>query len=405
MEKLPETISEFEIKPLNSLSSDKFEELQNLTDESVTVATLFLPMEVKGAETRKNHIVFKNALHEATEKLSEDEREHGRIGKMLRDLSFLDDSTEEFWQHQDKGLVMIVADNGKVTAIQTPFSLDPFVHVGPRPSLGRLLPLTDENRLYVLVLDLNKTRLFDVSRWCAREIALENVPTSLDEAMRYDDPEKSLQHHTAESATGGSPQNTMYHGHGITGDETRQKKIRRFFEMVNHDLASNFPDREVPLLLFGLETEIGHYRPVNSYPHLLDEAIVFNSTDLSDDKLKAKMLEAVEARAVKAHNESLKNLESQINRGNGTTDLREIVKGAETGRIDTLYVTKGSSQYGVYEAESNSVELEKDGESGKRSEDLVERAVLTTVRTGGRVHHTDRNELPSGVALAAIFRY
>jgi len=46
-------------------------------------------------------------------------------------------------------------------------------------------------------------------------VELEDVPQSIAEALRYDDPEKSLQFHTGTSGGGNGERAAMFHGQGI----------------------------------------------------------------------------------------------------------------------------------------------------------------------------------------------
>ncbi|NNE93481.1 MAG: hypothetical protein HKN23_17685, partial [Verrucomicrobiales bacterium] len=205
MKTMPETIEKIQYKPAESLRNGGIANLLNATADSDTVVTLLLPMEEKGAETRKNHIIFKNALSDAARQLPEKARNHGRIGQVLKDLEFFDNPVAEFWQHQENGLVMIIPDSEDITVFKTPFPVEKAVEVSEKPRISRLLPLADDSRIYVLLLDLDGIRLFHAGRWDVEEIELNDVPTSLEEAMRFDDPEKSLQFHTSEvSQTPGS---------------------------------------------------------------------------------------------------------------------------------------------------------------------------------------------------------
>jgi hypothetical protein len=68
------------------------------------------------------------------------------------------------------------------------------VFVANRFHLKPLIPLlTEESGFYVLALSQNEIRLLEGNRYCAWEVELEHVPTSLAEATGYDEPERELQ--------------------------------------------------------------------------------------------------------------------------------------------------------------------------------------------------------------------
>lgn len=398
-------IENLKIYPVAKLKSDDFSHLLSPPEKGGAVVTLQMPMEKKGSQTRKNPIIFKNALKKASEMLSEEQREAGEIGKVLKNLEFLEDAAIDFWQHQQKGLALIIEESGAVTAFQTPFELEEFVWVGKRPRLGRLIPLTDELRFYVLALDLNKLRLFEASRWAVDEIEIIHGPSSLDDAMKYDDPEKSLQHHSSGRSTGsGGKVDAVHHGQG-GNEDAKPKNIRRYFEMVDKTLADHFSDKTTPLVLFGPDSEVGEYREVNSYPHLVEDDIRFNPSNQSDSELEKRMLDWVKEKAVAEAKEQVESLDNNIGQGLGSADFAEVIKAAFTGKVATLFVKKGASHFGTYDAETHTVTAGDASSADEGEDELIEAAVMHTAAAGGRVRYVGDDDLEDNADIAAAFRY
>jgi hypothetical protein len=227
-------------KELTSLSGKDFEAMIQPVNKGELVLTLRLPMERKGSETRKNHIRFKNALQEAEALLESHSGDHKELAETLTLLSGHAEEGDDFWQHQDAGLAITITASGTIRSFKVPFSLDQTVTLDDTAHLTPLLRLLDPTMVSVLALDLGKTELFEASPWSFRRLDMGDMPESLDEAMKYDDPEKSLQHRSV----GGN--NTAYHGHFISGDEEHNKKIQRFFEMIDHELPNQLPDPNRP---------------------------------------------------------------------------------------------------------------------------------------------------------------
>jgi hypothetical protein len=64
--------------------------------------------------------------------------------------------------------------------------------------------------------------------WLQYRPGLEDVPTSIAEALKYDDPEKNLQFHTGTTGGGGGERSAMFHGQGAGNDEQeRSPKSKR----------------------------------------------------------------------------------------------------------------------------------------------------------------------------------
>lgn len=88
-----------------------------------------------------------------------------------------------------------------------------------------LLPVVSgEGEFYVLALSQDEVRFFHGARYTMSAVALLNVPTSLAEALRYDEFENQLQFHSATGQTTvtgapGGPPPSIFHGQGNAGDD------------------------------------------------------------------------------------------------------------------------------------------------------------------------------------------
>jgi hypothetical protein len=394
------------IHPISEIKSQNFTHLLSPPDDGGVVVTLLLPMDRKGVETRKNPIVFKNAIKKAEDMLSEEQRDSGEIEQVLKQLKEMYHENSDFWQTQQNGLAMIVNESGELNAFKTPFPLEEFVWVGKRPRLGRLMPLTDELRFYILALDLNKLRLFEATRWNIDEIDLVHVPSSLEEVTKYDDPEKSLQHHSSGSSTGtGGKTDAGHHGQGGGTEDTKSKSIHRYFEMIDKNLSSHFDDLSIPLVLFGQDSPVGHYREVNSYPHLHEDDIRFNPSHQSEDELEKRMLDWVREQADINMLNSIESLHSHIGQGQGSAVFSEVIKAVFTGRVATLFVKKGAVHYGTYDLNSHVVTSPDSDTAGVDENELVEEAVMQVTAAGGAVRYLAAEENTLEADIAATFRF
>ncbi len=403
-------INELNEKRLSHLDADEFATALRQSRNDGPVVTMLMPMERRGPDTRKNHIVFKNILRQAQEAVNGSTPRAAEISARLTALESFDAPTHGFWQDQDEGLAMVVEPEGRVTAYKVPFRLEPYVRVDHQPYLSPLLRLAAGRSYHVLSLDLDELRLFRASAWQLDEIELSDVPTSLAEAMKYDDPEESLQVRgtiqriAAEPGSGTGRPVAAYHGHGVTNENVRNIKIRRYFEMVDKDLAKNFDTREVPLVLMGPPDLVGFYRNVNSYPHLQEETIAMNPSSLSPDELRERICTWVRGRDHDDRHKALATLSDNMGVGEGSADFAEVVKAASDGRVSTLFVKAGERRYGVNDRQADQVVVHETPEDGDT--ELVEATVLCAAEGGAAIHYLEGEEaLPGGGCLAAIFRY
>ncbi|CAN5193165.1 hypothetical protein BH23VER1_BH23VER1_12060 [soil metagenome] len=387
-------------RTITTLNPTEFASLARRKDiggeSGAEVVSMCLPTEVRGAETRENHIRFKNVWREALERYSGSE-----AAANLRALEFLNVEGAPFWQHQSEGLILSVDAEG-VEAFHLPFKVGPFVYGGSRVYTLPAARLLAHNGNRVLALDLDALRLFRFTGVSLVEENLpEGVPASLEEAMQFDDPERSLQHHTA--AKFGGSHTTMFHGQGTAGDEaTKKPKIRRFFEMVRAGLPQ-IKDRS--LVLLGPPDEVGIYRNVADEGELDPRFIELNPGGISAAELTARVREWFAPRAAAVVAEARERVGNAIGQNQGSDDAADVILHCVEGRVSLLVVREGSRRWGRVDAEHRKVELH-DGQPGGEADDdeLVDLAVHHAASTGARVI-VDTAAAEGAPDLAAAYRY
>jgi len=371
--------------------------------------SIYLPMETRGKETRQNPIRFKNALKEAeaqleAQSLRPNERE--TFIAPLRDLQ----EDRPFWQHQAHGLA-VFRTRDDFRTYRTNLSLPELTVVSDRFHLKPLLGLfAAEARFYVLTLSLGGVTLYEGTVRGLHEIDLPDTPRSMEEALRYDVPEKSLQYHSKTPPPQQQPQQggqrpAIFHGHGAAADDLERKKdALRFFQEVDRGANRALAGQEAPLLLAGLDHEVSLYREANSYPHLLAEAIPAHVADVSQEELCERAWDHVRPVFERDREERIERLRALEETDQVSTETRTIVQAATVGRIDTLFVPVGVQRWGIFDP--NRLEVEEHPDARVPGDvDLLDTAAVWALRNGGTVYVED----PAGTDLktlpAAIFRY
>lgn len=381
---------------LHKLSAEKFATLSSPAADGSTVVTLCVPMEKKGRETRKNHIIFKNALRKAQDLVAK-RLPDSSLNDTLASLEALNAETHDLWQHQQHGLLMIVREEGEdsVEAFQLPYHVEKSVHLGETPYTVPLIKLVGQIDVPVLALDLEKTELLRAYPNHFERIDLGDTPTSLAFAMRYDDPEESLQQRSISSGAGAA-----FHGQGVTGDETEKKKIQRFFEMLDNGLTQPLRDFERPLVLLGPASETGLFRKVTQQK-LSEHSIELNPSHLSDDELTEHLAETLENVAADERKVALERLGDAIGQGQGSDDAEEIVRAAATGKVAELFVQEDSELYGTISDDLSAANVRDTRQSGDR--DMINYAATQTTQNSGEIYLVPEDE--AAAPLAAIYRY
>jgi hypothetical protein len=367
--------------------------------------SIYMPTHRFGREQQQDPIRFKNLVTRAEEKLLDSGLRRPEVLDLLRPAeSLLED--KDFWQHQSDGLAVFLAPNFS-QIYRLPSGFDELMVIGDNFQIKPLLPLLAENgQFYILALSLNEIRLFLGTRDTVNAIDLPDVPTSMQEALSMDDPEKHLDFHTGTknpATSGGRP--AMFHGQGVQADEQDKENILRYFQLVDKGLSKLFSGITIPMVLAGVDYLLPIYHQANTYPNLLEEGLKGNPEGLDGKKLHKSTWELVEPRFVKEQKEALEQFKQLHGQENdlASDDLKTVVKAANFGRVDTLIIPSGVQRWGYYDSQKNKVVLET--EANSENEDLLDFAAAHTLFNSGKVFTVQPENLPGNGDLAAIMRY
>jgi len=375
------------------------ERLKELVERQKGVCvSLYMPTHRTAAETQQDQIRFKNLLAEAEKALSDAYPEGQKLLEPARNL--LEDNP--FWQHQGDGLAVFLSP-GEFQYFRLPISLEELVVVGGRWHLKPLISLlSGDGRFYVLALSQGEVRLFQCMRYSVGEVALEGIPGSMAEALKYDDPERQVQFRTA-APTGSGKRAALFHGHGVGTDDSKDN-ILRYFRQIDKGLRTLLGEERAPLVLAGVDYLFPIYREANTYANLLDKGITGNPEGLTEKELHRQSWEIVEPLFQQEEKEAAARYGQLTNTDQASADLKAIVPAAYYGKVEVLFVAAGVQQWGTFELEENVVSLHSKQDPG--NEDLLDLAAIQTLLHGGTVYAVDQERVPDEeAALAAIYRY
>jgi hypothetical protein len=318
--------------------------------------------------------------------------------KLLEDIPF--------WQDQSDGLAVFLAPE-VFHYYRLPLSFEELVVVGDRFHLKPLLPLlSGDGRFYVLALSQNEVRLLQGSQYCVDKIELKEVPKSLAETLKYDEPLKQLQYHSGTpSSAGKTKSSVIFHGQGVGADD-KDTNILRYFQQINKGISELFESEESPLVLAGVEYLLPIYREANTYPHLVKEGITGNPEVFDEKELHTQAWNIVQPLFLKTQHERYEKYKELVGTGNTavSNELKEIIPAAYYGRVETLFVSTKKHQWGSFDPDTKEIHLQE--KSGQRGEDLLDFAAIQTLLHGGTVYAGEPEKIPDDKGLvAAIFRY
>lgn len=381
------------------------EELKALVEQTqYPCISLYMPTVRAGTEVQQNAIRFKNLIRQAETLLEEEyELNHADALKLLQPAMDLDQ--DDFWQHQNEGLAIFLSE-GFLREYRLPFMFDELVVVSNRFHVKPLMPLLiGDGEFYLLALSQKQVRLFEGTRYGITEIELEDVPTSLDDALQYDETAKDGQFRIGTTSGNPRPQQAgSFHGQGSPDRDDFKADILQFFHVLDQGLHKYLNGKKAPLVLAGVNYLLPIYQEANTYPHLINEIIpVENIGTLKPEDLHQPAWAIVEPHYTQTQQSAIEHYHELAGTGKTSTDLKEVVAGAYYGRVDQLFVAVGIQQWGNFDAQADELHVHPEAEPG--DEDLLNAAAAQTVLNGGTVYAVAPEEVPEKAAVAAVFRY
>ncbi|MDF9797204.1 hypothetical protein OKW21_002467 [Catalinimonas alkaloidigena] len=383
------------------------ETLQQLSDfQKTNCISIYIPTHKKGKEVNelqdakllKNHVQdIKNQL-----KNNKDIPEDEAI-QYLSPLNKLIDDTE-FWHHQSHGLAIFLAEDF-FEYFRLPYSVEEFSLLSNSFHLEQLIPAyQEEEQYYVLAASLGKVRLFEASLNEIYEVNLpESLPQGAENALSYYDFEKNLQQHSGSMLGGGKE--PIYHGHGGDG-EFNEAYVKEYFRHLEDSLEQVIEDKSIAVVLASVDYLHPIFKSASKKLKFTEKGLTGNYDKAKPDKIHKESLSVINPKHEALKNELKQKYQQLAGTGKTSYQIDDIAPAAVDGRIDTLFILKGTHKWGFINNEDNSVKLRQDNDSNVL--DLVSKSAVETVLNGGHAYFVEKEMLPENVdnaEMAAVFRW
>lgn len=365
--------------------------------------SILAPMEPAHRDTQQNRIRLKNLIKKAGVELENKNMRRPDIVSFLEPASKLE-TAPEFWHRQEAGVAIFIARNF-TRYYKLPIEVDEHIIIGQRFFIKPLLSLFSEDKCYyILALSQNRIRFLLATQYTITQIALDDTPTSLIEALGYELTEQHLEYHTGVPTSPGGDQ--IFHAQGA-GKDDHKMDLKRFFGVFSQAfedfLRRQALERNLPLVLVGVDYLLPIFKEICSYPRLLKDTVTGNPDGFSDAELHQKTWSVLKPYFSQARERALMRYFELVGTGLASEQLDRVVLAAIDGRIDTLFVDAHRQIWGVVRLDHRDVALQSQATS--ETEDVLDRAAVETFRHGGTVYVSEQGQIPGGNLLAAIYRY
>ncbi len=385
---------------MNVLTKKEFEELTKI--EFTSCVSFFIPTHRRGVEVGKkqDQLVFKNQIKAVQEKLSQRGWEKKNIKEFLHPANELL-KDKFFWRNQTEGLAIFLTHT-YFNFFNLPFEVSDYFHIGQNFYLRPLVPsLVGSGDFYALSLNLHQISFYKGDRERLKEIPVDDlIPQRIEEVIGYDYKEKSLQFRTQK----GNNKEAVFHGHGTWKGEFKKEEILKYFREVDKKITSLIHDKNIPLVIIGSDHHFSIYQKANTYPSILDIHMNINPKQINIKELHEKIWRQLYPLFDKVRIEKVKLFHYFNNTTRVSYDIQNILLAAIEGKIDTLFVRKGSEEWGILDKENNRVVIEDEQTESNIS--LINLAVTETIKNGGNVYEQIAETMPMPyVKLNAFYRF
>jgi hypothetical protein len=376
---------------------------QLLEIESTPKVTIYIPLETSAAppSITENQIRFKNLIHKAISDLP-DRGEGAKLRKKLRDFLEKTHDDLEFWKNTTRGMLILAADS-VLEMFDLPVDTEEYVAVDDTFHLAPVLALLgDYHEYYVLALARQHPKIYKGDMY-GLELMDIGLPANLRDGLGIDELNQQIENQG--SAIGGSGMKTGgYNGRGGTHDLADTDRMR-FFNLVDKKLSEHL-DRNIPMILAGIDAENAEFMAISKHPKLLKGTINGNHTESRPEELFDKALLIVREELINPEHEAAREEYERLQGANPDRVARgsdQIQEAAEQGRIDKLLAMMSRNTTDTVQDKVESVFRITFPEPG--SSKVLNKLAQTVWRMKGRVLSLLPHEMPNGDIMVARLRY
>jgi len=383
---------------MDIITKEDFNELLLITSPCISI---FMPTHRFGHQVneKQDSIVLKNHLQSLEKQLKEKPLGNREIEELLAPAYALYND-EAFWNNQKDGLAIYLAKDF-IKTVQLPYAIEDALYLNDTFNIAPLIEaIANKENYYVLTLSKHDAKFYQGNAFALTRVEVEGLPNGMDDVVRFE--EKEGKQLFRQGSKGGSG-SANFHGHG-EGTLTDKDAIVTYFQEVDRTLfAEVLHDKNLPLLLVGVEYLLPMYKSISKYNHIVDEVVTGNHDFDKDHLLFEQVKELMTPHFTRLKMMARNNYNNQIATSLTASMPETILPASRYAQVDTLFVSRGQHIWGKFDETNGSVEIHTERQPD--DECLINRAVVNTFVHGGSVYSLPQEEMPYDSTIAAILRF
>lgn len=366
--------------------------------------TIYMPTHTSASPPHmtENQIRMKNLFTQAAN-LAEDKYHATRLAQQL--TAKIDELKDrlDFWENQTPGL-LICATPENIRLFHLPIDTEEYVAADKTFHLAPVIGLiNDQREFYVLALAQQNPVLYKGSLYELQPSGLE-LPSNMNDALNID--ENNQKSENQGTANGPSMNQSWFNGRGGSRNPEEEDRMK-FWRLIDHHICQQ-ADRNLPMILAGVEAETVEYRRFSKYPQILNAIITgnhVNDRQLEElfNQAKSIIYKEIVAPEHRSAVEEYQRL-SGVNPAKVAVDSNMITEAAKAGRIDKLLT--GLIRRTADTVRDNIEAVQRITFPGSSEErQSLNDVALTVWQSNGKIVNLEQNEMPLPALMLARLRY
>lgn len=355
-------------------------ELESMLQVKGACISVYVSLDPTGREGLGDRLRLGRALNKAEQQLLM----RGYTKQAVADLTAPAHRLHETpaWQSRGHALALLIGPGTERvmrmdTDVEEEAWGDDHFHIRP------LLPLVvDSDRFYLLAISEHHVQFYEGNSAELRALPLAGLPRNVEDAVQADQKDRVVQPHMALTGAAGR-QTGVVHGQGGRPDVAKSDRAE-FIGQVAEVVDKYLQNQSSPLVLAAVKEIAPLWNHASSYRHTVQE-IVAGSPDYESPTDLHRSAWPLAEQALRGQQASGYERLSEL-RGTprAASGLANVLPAAALGRIETLFVDARHPVFGRFDVVSGRVEL--DGNLGGGRSDLMELAIVETLRCRGQVY-------------------
>jgi len=369
-----------------------------------THLSLFMPTRRAGNDVEALPLRWKNLLKGVSSALAGQGLRKPDIDELLAPAWEL--QKDPFaWQHMSEGLAVFVRP-GWHRVFRVLVEVPEVATVGDRFVVGPLLPvISSVDRYLVLTVSQRKVRLLEGTEHRLEEVELRDVPTSLREVIEGPVPRSERRSDASARPLSGSRSGpAVFYAYEAADGQFKKDQVQTFLKQVAGGLRGYLTDRNLPMVLVGLDQMLGIYRGVNTYGHVLEHAVRRNPDELSAGELHRAAWPIVAEQLAQVRGRAIERCEKLHAAGDAPSVLGEVEEAAVRGNVEALFLATDPWCWEQAAVGAAGAVLVLGADDDLARCEQTDRALLGTLLGRGQVYPVSSSAVPGGGQAAAILR-